>query len=287
MPTYRLIDKIGQGAFGKVYRAKYDDDDNYVAIKCTEIDANEGIPCTTLREIAILKDIDHPNIVQILDVYVDDHHVNIVFELCTCNLREELDARHPLRPEDIVHYFRQLMSGISVCHFMNILHRDIKPHNILVDRKTRTLKLADFGLTRGSVCPNKAYTHEVVTLWYRCPEILLGVDIYDAAIDIWSCGCVLAQMCTNQPIFCGDSEIGMIFAIFQLLGTPTNMNHLQHFNTKFPRWEKKDLTALFLNIGQSGVDLLERMFDYDPATRITGEKSLCHAYLKTTKEGVS
>ena len=101
----------------------------------------------------------------------------------------------------------QIISGIAYCHTHRILHRDLKPQNLLIDKNTKELKLADFGLARAFDIPIKRYTHEVVTLWYRCPEILLGQKAYALGVDLWSTGCIFAEMVQRRPLFMGDSEI--------------------------------------------------------------------------------
>ncbi|KAJ6019788.1 hypothetical protein N7522_000496 [Penicillium canescens] len=113
----------------------------------------------------------------------------------------------------------QLVEGIRYCHSRRILHRDLKPQNLLIDRDGN-LKLADFGQARAFGVPLRTYTHEVVTLWYRCPEILLGGRQYSTGVDMWSVGTIFAEMYTRKPLFPGDSEIDEIFKIFRVLGTP-------------------------------------------------------------------
>lgn len=113
-------------------------------------------------------------------------------------------------------YLYQLLSGIAWCHTRRVLHRDLKPQNVLLDRRG-ALKLADFGLGRAFGLPMQSYTHEIVTLWYRPPEVLLGAQRYSCAVDVWGAGCIFAEMAAKQPLFLGDSEIDQIFKIFQFL----------------------------------------------------------------------
>ena len=111
-------------------------------------------------------------------------------------------------------YLHQLMEGMLFCHKRRVLHRDLKPQNLLID-KNGTLKIADFGLGRAFGIPVRAYTHEVVTLWYRAPEVLLGAQRYSCPIDVWSIACIFAEMMTKRPFFQGDSEIDQLFKIFR------------------------------------------------------------------------
>ena len=122
------------------------------------------------------------------------------------------------------------------------MHRDLKPQNLLIDAEKGVIKLADFGLARAFGVPVKTYTHEVVTLWYRCPEILLGAKQYSTGVDLWSIGCIMAEMAQRRPLFTGDSEIDQIFKIFKVLGTPNDSlwpeaTQYADFKAKFPKWK--------------------------------------------------
>lgn len=125
-----------------------------------------------------------------------------------------------LPAELVKSYMYQLLKGLEFCHSHRVLHRDLKPQNLLIDSHG-CIKLADFGLARAFGIPIRAYTHEVVTLWYRAPEILMGARQYACPVDVWSVGCIFAEMITGRPLFPGDSEIDELFRIFRVLGTPT------------------------------------------------------------------
>merc|ERR1712042_358761 len=118
-------------------------------------------------------------------------------------------------------YLKQLLEGIAYCHKHRVLHRDLKPQNLLIDQHG-AIKLADFGLARAFGVPVRVYTHEVVTLWYRAPEVLLGAARYSTPVDLWSIGTIFAELATKKPLFHGDSEIDQLFRIFRTLGTPNN-----------------------------------------------------------------
>lgn len=177
-----------------------------------------------------------PNIVRLLNiVHADGHKLYLVFEFLDLDLKKYMEAlpesdggRGKQLPEGtgvklsqlglgeaiIKKFMSQLCEGIRYCHSHRVLHRDLKPQNLLIDREGN-LKLADFGLARAFGVPLRTYTHEVVTLWYRAPEILLGGRQYSTGVDIWSVGCIFAEMCTRKPLFPGDSEIDEIFKIFR------------------------------------------------------------------------
>merc|ERR1719265_1577802 len=185
----------------------------------------------------------------------------------------------PLQPTTIRNLNFQLCRGVEFCHASRIIHRDIKPQNLLIDHRMR-LKIADFGLARAFTLPVPKYTHEVVTVWYRPPEILLGAPLYSLPVDIWSIGCVMAEMATGGPLFDGDSEIDTIFKIFQKLGTPTEHNwpglsELPDFKPTFPKWPGKSWSQIkttLQQVGHDGVNLLERMMVYDPRRRISARR---------------
>jgi serine/threonine protein kinase len=136
-------------------------------------------------------------------------------------------------------------------------------------------------LARAYYLPVRTYTHEVITLWYRAPEILLGQKVYSGAVDIWSVGCIFYEMAQKKALFSGDSEIDEIFKIFQILGTPNDaiwkgINDLPDFKTSFPKWKKRDLASLATNLDTFGVDLLEKMIALDPLNRISAREALEH-----------
>ena len=180
-------------------------------------------------------------------------------------------------------YLYQLLKGVAYCHSHRVIHRDLKPQNLLIDMDG-ALKLADFGLARAFGIPVRTYTHEVVTLWYRAPEILLGSRHYSTAVDVWSVGCIFAELAANgAPLFKGDSEIDQIFKIFQVMGTPKErdwpgIEELPDYQPSFPSWPAQPLAKRLPALEPDGIDLLERMLIYEPGKRISAKEALLHPY---------
>ncbi|XP_017806477.1 cyclin-dependent kinase 3 isoform X3 [Papio anubis] len=196
MDVFQKVEKIGEGTYGVVYKAKNRETGQLVALKKIRLDLEmEGVPSTAIREISLLKELKHPNIVQLLDVVHNERKLYLVFEFLSQDLKKYMDSTpdSELPLHLIKSYLFQLLQGVSFCHSHRVIHRDLKPQNLLIN-ELGAIKLADFGLARAFGVPLRTYTHEVVTLWYRAPEILLGSKFYTTAVDIWSIGCIFAEM---------------------------------------------------------------------------------------------
>lgn len=285
---------IGEGTYGKVYKASSAKDGQLVALKKMKLDSEEeGMPSTAIREIALLKDLQHENVVRLLDIFCSMTKLTLVFEYLENDLKKYMKSLDNVLSADVVRQLSwQLLKGIHACHACRILHRDIKPQNLLIDKQGEggalRLKVADFGLARAYSVPVPKYTHEVVTVWYRAPEILLGSALYSTPVDVWSVGCVVAEMASGSPLFAGDSEIDTIFKVFQKLGTPTEevwagLKDLPEFKVQFPKWKCKGWASirspsLPTKMGASGIDLLDRMMQYSPTKRMSARQALEHSY---------
>ncbi|KAM0723806.1 hypothetical protein Q7P37_000796 [Cladosporium fusiforme] len=313
MENYQKMEKIGEGTYGVVYKALdlSTPDQRIVALKKIRLEAeDEGVPSTAIREISLLKEMNDPNIVRLFNiVHADGHKLYLVFEYLDLDLKKYMEAlpvsqggrgkplpegtmngrqgHMGLGPDMVKKFTLQLLEGTRYCHAHRILHRDLKPQNLLID-KEGNLKLADFGLARAFGVPLRTYTHEVVTLWYRAPEILLGGRQYSTGVDMWSVGCIFAEMATRKPLFPGDSEIDEIFKIFRILGTPSEadwpgVTSFPDFKSSFPKWERKQDDEMVNAdgvkvLGENGLDLLESMLVYDPAGRISAKQAVHHPY---------
>jgi len=192
LAKYKRLEKIGEGTYGVVFKAKDKTRNILVALKKIRLDSqDEGTPSTAVREVSILKQLQHPNIVQLYDVIHTESDLTLVFEYLDQDLKNYLDAcgDKGIDAYTVKSFLYQLLLGIAHCHKHHILHRDLKPQNLLINMEGE-LKLADFGLARGFGIPVKKLTHEVVTLWYRPPDVLLGSTTYSTPIDIWGVGCI-------------------------------------------------------------------------------------------------
>ncbi|XP_019398160.1 PREDICTED: cyclin-dependent kinase 3 isoform X3 [Crocodylus porosus] len=283
--VFQKVEKIGEGTYGVVYKARNKQTGQLVALKKIRLDSEtEGVPSTAIREISLLKELKHPNIVRLLDVVHSQKKLYLVFEYLNQDLKKYMDSSWTgeLPLSLVKSYLFQLLQGVNFCHSHRVIHRDLKPQNLLIN-EVGAIKLADFGLARAFGVPLRTYTHEVVTLWYRAPEILLGCKYYSTAVDIWSIGCIFAEMVTRKALFPGDSEIDQLFRIFRILGTPTEaawpgVTQLPDYKRDFPIWTRREMKEIVPNLDRDGRDLLAQLLLYDPSRRISAKAALNHQY---------
>ncbi|OAD02000.1 Cdk1/5 group protein [Mucor lusitanicus CBS 277.49] len=287
---YQKLSKIGEGTYGIVFKARQKDSNKLVALKKIRLNLHEGVPTTTIREVAILKEMNHENIVKLVDMIQRDATIYLVFDFYEVDLRKYMDTlkRPGLTAKHIKSFMHQLLRGLHYCHSHRILHRDLKPQNLLIDSRGK-LTIADLGLSRAFSIPMRTYTHQVITLWYRAPEILLGSPHYSTAVDMWSVGCIMAEMITMKPLFPGAAQIDQLFRIFRMLGTPNEtvwpgISTLPDYNDLFPPWRAADLRASLersstsIELPDSAYDLLKSMLEYNPVLRISAVKAEEHTY---------
>merc|ERR1719369_631802 len=187
--------------------------------------------------------------------------------------------------DKVARYSHDLLKGVHACHVRLIIHRDLKPQTLLIGKGG--LKICDFGLARIYSLPVKPYTHDVVTLWYRAPEILLGAQKYGPEVDLWSSGCIIAEMATCYPTFPGDSEIGTVFEILKLLGSPTEdtwpgfSKQLEYWKNTFPRWAPANLESIRQmrpELGEAGLSLLSSLLCLNPQARLNSRRAINHPF---------
>ncbi|KDE08335.1 CMGC/CDK protein kinase [Microbotryum lychnidis-dioicae p1A1 Lamole] len=288
LEKYERLEKVGEGTYGVVYRSRNKETGEIVALKKIRLEAeDEGVPSTAIREISLLKEAKDDNVVKLLDIVHSDTKLYLVFEYLDLDLKRYMDKvgdGEGMGPDIVKKFTYQLVKGVYYLHAHRILHRDLKPQNLLIN-KEGNLKLADFGLARAFGIPLRTYTHEIVTLWYRAPEVLLGSRHYSTGVDMWSVGCIFAEMIMRQPLFPGDSEIDEIFRIFRLLGTPTEevwpgVTTLPDYKTSFPCWHAKNLSEHVSGATPESAEILQGMLMYDPAKRMSAKTALKCDYFK-------
>ncbi|XP_051122431.1 cyclin-dependent kinase G-2 isoform X2 [Andrographis paniculata] len=246
---FERLNKIDEGTYGVVYRAKDKKTGEIVALKKVKMEKErEGFPLTSLREINILLSLHHPSIVDVKEVVVGSNldSIFMVMEYMEHDLKGLMETmKQPFSQSEVKCLMLQLLGGIKYLHDNWVLHRDLKTSNLLLNN-CGELKICDFGLARQYGSPLKPYTHMVVTLWYRAPELLLGAKQYSTAIDMWSLGCIMAELLSKEPLFNGKTEVDQLDKIFKILGTPSEtiwpglsklpgakVNFVKHKHTSF------------------------------------------------------
>lgn len=285
---FQKLERVGKGTYGVVFKAKDKQTGRIVALKKIILQGeDEGVPATSIREIALLKEVSqHRNIVQLLEVINENSKLFLAFEFLDKDLKGYMNSvAGPIDPQLVKSYMYQLTLGINFCHMHRVMHRDLKPQNLLID-STGLLKIADFGLARAFSIPLPQYTHEVVTLWYRAPEVLLGAKKYSTPLDVWSIGAIFAEMANKKPLLPGDSEFDQLMKTFQLFGTPNEqvwpgVSDLPDFKPVFPNWNAKPLSDKVPSLDAAGIDLLTQMMLYEPSRRISTKQALSHPYFSS------
>lgn len=279
---------VGSGTYGKVFKGLNVYTKGLVALKRIRMEGErDGFPVTAVREIKLLQSLRHRNIVNLQEVMVEKNDCFMVFEYMSHDLTGLLN--HPsftLEDAQRKHLAQQLFEGLDYLHTRGVLHRDIKAANILVSSEG-ILKLADFGLARFYAKRHQLdYTNRVITIWYRSPELLLGETQYTAAVDVWSAACVMVEIFTRVAIFPGDgTELSQLDKIYNVLGTPNRRDwpglvDMAWFELLRPSAKRPSAFAEKYKhkLTPAAYDLMEAMFQYDPAKRPTAAQVLQHAY---------
>ena len=307
------INQVGHGSFGKVYKSTYQDEEGKiieVAVKKINIRSNEGFPLSAIREISILKKYRHKNLVPFINSFIDPPkpnkkgNVSLVYEYAQHDLASLIKENIDFDLDCIKSIMFQILSGVKYIHDNFILHRDIKPANILLRNKGE-VKLADFGLSRFFEKRKnqwRAYTNSVVTLWYRAPELLLSECYYKTSIDMWSVGCVMAELFTKQPLFKEQNAKKQVNAIFNLIGRPKEEELIRYYkinegNIDFQtileslmpesgeviEFDKKlielDKTK-YLTECKPALDLIVGLLTFNVNKRLNAEQALNHEFFK-------
>ncbi|KAG9574153.1 Pkinase-domain-containing protein, partial [Aureobasidium melanogenum] len=289
--SFQQLEKLGEGTYATVrllqlvFKGRNRQTGEFVALKEIHLDSEEGTPSTAIREISLMKELKHENIVRLHDVIHTENKLMLVFEFMDKDLKKYMDSRGErgmLDPVTIKSFMHQLLRGIAFCHDNRVLHRDLKPQNLLINNKGQ-LKLADFGLARAFGIPVNTFSNEVVTLWYRAPDVLLGSRTYNTSIDIWSAGCIMAEMYTGRPLFPGTTNEDQLQKIFRLMGTPSErswpgISQFPEYKPNFPVYATQDLRNILPQVDPVGLQLLSAMLQLRPELRISATQALQHPW---------
>lgn len=287
---YEKVEFLGEGQFATVYKAKDTENDNrIVAVKKIKlgnrIEAKDGINRTALREIKLLQELHHENIIGLLDVFGQKSNISLVFDFMETDLEVIIkDTSIVLTQSHIKSYIIMTLKGLEYLHSQWILHRDLKPNNLLIDADG-ILKIGDFGLAKSFGSPSREYTHQVVTRWYRCPELLFGARLYGVGVDMWAVGCILAELLLRVPFLPGDSDLDQLSKIFETLGTPKEvewpgMTSLPDY-ISFKEFPGFPLKECFSAASDELLQVISGLLRYNPGTRSTAKQTLQMPYFSS------
>ena len=292
---YVPIKPIGKGAYGIVCSAKDEKQNTKVAIKkITNAFENVVDAKRTLREIKLLRHLRHENVVPITDCMLpskeEEYNFNdvyVMYELMDTDLHQIIRSDQPLTDDHCQYFNYQLLRGLKYIHSADVLHRDLKPSNLLLNANC-DLKICDFGLARTNTQDkNRDFmTEYVVTRWYRAPELLLSCAEYTVAIDVWSCGCILAELLGRKPLFPGKDYVHQLNLITKVIGTPDEQDlyfvtsdKARRYLRQLPYSKPMDFKRLYPEANPLACDLIEKMLIFNPEKRINVEECLKHPYL--------
>jgi len=294
---YQFKKVVGKGAYGVVVSCVDTQTGKNVAIK----KVNKAFDDLTdskriLREIMLLKHLKHENIVNLLDIVhpetsIDDFQdVYMVLDLMESDLHRIIRSRQTLSDDHVQFFLSQILKGLKYTHSAGVLHRDLKPSNLLVNSSC-DLKICDFGLARGMNEDEVVLTEYVVTRWYRAPEVMLSSKSYDYGVDVWSTGCILAELLVREPIFQGDDYIHQLHLINDTLGSPTeedlafiSSEKAKRFIRNLPKKAGIPFEQRMPTANPMALDLLKKMLAFNPAKRISVDDALNHPYLRDIME---
>ncbi|WWC62817.1 uncharacterized protein I303_105415 [Kwoniella dejecticola CBS 10117] len=266
--------KVGEGTFANVYKGTEKSTGRKIAIKKIKVgEMKDGLDMTALREVKFLQELHHPNIIALLDVFSVKQNINLVLEFLDTDLEAVIrDKALIFQNADIKSWVAMSLRGLEYIHRNGVLHR---PNNLLIAANGE-LKIADFGLAREFGDAGSKMTCQVITRWYRPPELLFGSRFYSTAVDIWSMGTIIVELILRVPFLSGETDIDQLKKTFHAMGTPTEQDWPGH--TKLPDYHeigsypKNPWWNMVSSIGKEGQDLIREMLRYDPSSRISAIK---------------
>lgn len=284
--SYSAQKIVGNGTFGVVFKATVPETNETVAIKKVFQDKRYKN-----RELAILKELNHPHVTNLRHAFytqgesADEVYLNIVMDYVPGNLYEIIkyyrQSKHKVPNVLIKLYSYQIFRSLAYIHGIGICHRDIKPQNLLVNPSTHLLKLCDFGSAKKLV-PSEANVSYICSRYYRAPELIFGATFYDVAIDVWSAGCVIAEMILGEPIFLGESALDQLVEIIKILGTPTQ-SQISQMNPnseefRLPQIKAQAWSKVLKNADPLVIDLISKVLVYNPKERLKPMEAVAHPY---------
>ncbi|CDQ75457.1 unnamed protein product [Oncorhynchus mykiss] len=257
LETYIKLDKLGEGTYATVFKGRSKLTDNLVALKEIRLEHEEGAPCTAIREVSLLKDLKHANIVTLHDIVHTDKSLTLVFEYLDKDLKQYMDdCGNIMSMHNVKIFLFQILRGLAYCH------------------------------KRKSV-PTKTYSNEVVTLWYRPPDVLLGSSEYSTQIDMWGVGCIFYEMAAGRPLFPGSTVEDELHLIFRLLGTPSEdswpgISGVDEFKSyNFPKYKPQPFINHAPRLDTEGIELVLSFLKYESKRRISADEAMKQAYFKS------
>ncbi|XP_013780403.1 cyclin-dependent kinase 14-like, partial [Limulus polyphemus] len=287
--AYVKLEQLGEGSYATVYKGYSNLTNKVVALKEIRLQTEEGTPFTAIREASLLRGLKHANIVTLHDIIHTKETLTFVFEFVHTDLSQYLE-RHPggLNGNNVRLFLFQLLRGLVYCHERRVLHRDLKPQNLLISDQGE-LKLADFGLARAKSVPSRTYSNEVVTLWYRPPDVLLGSTDYTTSLDMWGVGCIFIEMVTGAAAFPGVKDTNdQLDKIWRVSGTPTEetwegfTRYSNYKQGKYGNYKKQPLSKAFpklVNIPHAE-SIASQFLQLQPHKRISATEALNHEFFQ-------
>ncbi len=283
MEKYKIIETIGDGTYGIVYKGINTKTNEYVAIKKMKKKYTDWDECLSLKEVQALLTLKHSNIVTLNELILQKNELNMIFEFIGQNLFEYAKNMNEIPEYKIRNISFQILQGLAYMHKNNFFHRDMKPENILISGDQ--VKLADFGLAR-DINSEPPFTDYVATRWYRSPEVILNSKVYSSPIDIFALGAIIAELYTGVPLFPGKEASDQMNKICEVLGTPNQSDWNEGYDLanqihfKFPQFRGKKLKNVINRASDNAINLLEMMLCFNPSKRPSAVKCLQHPFFQ-------